>query len=66
MVTSTAVVRSIQAYLNTSDNIREVIDDMLKIVDDPKATEDEVSMAELTIVDALFPHEPIDLTKESL
>jgi len=43
-----------QAYMECSDDVQEIIRDMIAIVNDPEAAEDERSMACSTIAEALF------------
>jgi hypothetical protein len=45
-----------QAYLECSDEIQAAIRDMVAIVNDPAATEDERDAAIATITEALFPN----------
>lgn len=44
-----------QAYLECSDEVQTMIRDMVAIVNDPEADEDEISAAYITIGEALFP-----------
>ena len=51
-----------EGYLEASDAVKEVIESMSRIVNDPAADEDERSAALDTLVDALFPpRHPDDL-----
>lgn len=57
----------LRAYLECSDQVREVINDMVGILNDPDADEDERQMAVATMIEALFDHNSffgIDLERE--
>jgi lambda repressor-like predicted transcriptional regulator len=69
LTTSRMFAEVLQAYLECSEEVQEVIRDMAAIVNDPDATPDEQAMACATISEALFPwrydgHLGVDLEDE--
>jgi lambda repressor-like predicted transcriptional regulator len=68
LMTSRMFAQVFQAYMECSDEIQEVVRDMVAIVNDPEATENDRTMACSTIAESLFPyrhagHLGIDLEK---
>ena len=55
LVASRAFAEVFRAYIECSDKIQKVIRDMVEIVTDPDATEEERRMACITMANALFP-----------
>ncbi len=55
LVASRAFAEVFREYIECSDKIQKVIRDMVEIVTDPDATEEERRMACITMADALFP-----------
>ena len=55
LMTSRMFAQVLQAYMECTDEIQEVVRDMAAIVNDPEATENERSVACSTIAEALFP-----------
>jgi len=50
--------RVIQAYLKCSEPIKDVVNDLLLILEDPQISQNDRIMSLLTISDALFPRTP--------
>lgn len=55
IITSRVFAEVFQAYLECSDEMQAAVRDMIEIVNDPRATSQEVDAALLTISEALFP-----------
>jgi lambda repressor-like predicted transcriptional regulator len=55
ILTSRMFADVFQAYMECSDEIQEVVREMVLVIHDPEVTEDEREMAYSTIADALFP-----------
>jgi len=54
--------RFLREYKSCSPEIRAVVDDMADIIVDESADRDEKQHAAATVVEALFPREPVELT----
>lgn len=55
LVASRAFADVFRAYLECSDQAQEAIREMIEIVNDPDATDEEAEAALFTIAEALFP-----------
>jgi lambda repressor-like predicted transcriptional regulator len=55
LMTSRMFAQVFQAYVECTEEIQRLVRDMVEIVNDPSATEDEKHMACSTIAEALFP-----------